>query len=137
MEAASIQDQKMAKAYALLSEGRRPTQVDEETFTVPSQTGNWLYNVKRQDEEYHCDCPDHNKREAPCKHILLVKLWLGLKDTLKEEAEEHEPLASILSSSLASFRIFSTSPVSGDLALESSAAPFSRPSAGCMPAPLP
>ena len=92
MIATSIQEQKMAKAYTILTKGDKPTQVNDEIFTVPSQSGNWLYNVKLEGDEWHCDCPDHNKRDADCKHVYTVKFWLSSKDNLKEEVKDSKPL---------------------------------------------
>ncbi len=87
-----IQEQKMAKAYTILSNGDRPTQINQETFTVPSQSGNWYYSVRYMGYDWVCDCPDHNKREADCKHIYTVKFWLNLRDTLKDKREYSKPL---------------------------------------------
>ncbi len=87
-----IQEQKMAKAYTILSKGDRPTQIDQETFTLPSQSGNWYYTVKCYGQDWVCDCPDHNKREADCKHIYTVKFWLNLRDNLKDRGEYSKAL---------------------------------------------
>ncbi len=88
-----IQEQKMAKAYKILSKGDRPEQIDDETFTVPSQAGNWFYTVRKlEDDNWVCDCPDHHKRNAFCKHIYATQFWLGLRQNLKEKAKDHKPL---------------------------------------------
>jgi hypothetical protein len=87
----SIHEQKMAKAYTILANGDRPSKVDEETFNVPSQSGNWFYDVKKEGEDWFCTCPSYQKlKEAHvepsyCKYIYTVKFWLNLKDNLKEK----------------------------------------------------
>lgn len=88
-----IHEQKMAKAYRILSKGDRPEQIDDETFTVPSQAGNWFYTVRKlEDDNWVCDCPDHHKRNAFCKHIYTVQFWLGLRENIEDKAKDHKPM---------------------------------------------
>lgn len=91
-EVMEIQERKMARAYMILTNGDRPSQVDDNTYTVPSQSGNWIYTIRKEGNEWHCDCPDHNKWDVDCKHIYTVKFWLNLRDSLKEKEKEVKPL---------------------------------------------
>jgi transposase-like protein len=91
MYSTTIQEQKMAKAHNIIAKGDRINKIDNVTYEVPSQSGNWFYRVSWDSGEWHCDCPDHNKREASCKHIYSTMLWIGLHDTSKE-VDEHKPL---------------------------------------------
>jgi hypothetical protein len=91
MSEISVQDQKMAKAHKIIAKGEKIIKVDNMTYTVPSQTGNWFYTVKWNGVEWYCNCPDHNKRNLPCKHIYSTMLWIGLHDATKD-VDEHKPL---------------------------------------------
>jgi transposase len=49
-------------------------------FVVPSQSGAGFYRVTGigiPGGFEACQCPDFNDRLAPCKHILLVRLWIA------------------------------------------------------------
>jgi transposase-like protein len=88
-----MQERRMAKAYAILSREEKPEQIDENTFRVLSQNGNWYYTQKQNGKGWECDCPDHNKREIDCKHIFAVKFWMQFKDQLKiEDVGDAKPL---------------------------------------------
>jgi len=42
-------------------------------WLVPSQSGNGAYTVAvGRDEAWHCDCPDFEERQMPCKHVIAV-----------------------------------------------------------------
>ena len=89
----NIQEQKMAKAYAILSREEKPEQIDENTYRVLSQTGNWYYTIKKDGRNWTCDCPDFGKRHQDCKHLLTIKFWIKFKDTFKaEKVPEAKPL---------------------------------------------
>ena len=87
-----IQELKMAKAHTIIAKGENITKIDNVTYTVPSQTGNWFYTVQWNESEWHCSCPDHNKRNAPCKHIYSTMLWIGIHDASKD-VDEHKPMS--------------------------------------------
>lgn len=75
---------RVVRAYAILAKGDEPKPLGEQTFQVPSQSGNGKYLVIRQGDAWGCECPDHKFRGVECKHIHAVKFWLSLKDKLKE-----------------------------------------------------
>jgi putative transposase len=46
--------------------------VDENFYTVKSQSGNGEYAVSKVDNEWICECPDNKYRHVPCKHIHAI-----------------------------------------------------------------
>ncbi len=81
------------RGYAIISKGDNPEIIDNETFIVPSQSGNGKYTVKLYRNKASCSCPDYQKRGIPCKHIYSVRFWLKLKYQLakQETIEIEEP----------------------------------------------
>jgi transposase-like protein len=78
-------DARMVRGYAIIAKGDKITQLDRETFLVPSQSKNIKYQVRRVNGEWHCECPDHQYRLVQCKHIYAVQFWLSLKRKLQKE----------------------------------------------------
>jgi len=50
------------------------TQLDTNTFLVPSQSSDNSYRVQFSEDECTCNCPDHQYRKMKCKHIFAVEL---------------------------------------------------------------
>jgi len=75
---------RVVRGYAIISKGDTPKQVGEETFIVPSQSGNGEYKVTINGKS-RCTCPDFVERQKDCKHIHAVKLFLGLKEKVMKE----------------------------------------------------
>jgi putative transposase len=46
--------------------------IDENFYTVQSQSGNGEYAVSQVDREWICECPDNKYRGVKCKHIYAV-----------------------------------------------------------------
>jgi transposase-like protein len=46
--------------------------IDENFYTVQSQSGNGQYAVTKIDGEWICECPDNKHRHVECKHIHAV-----------------------------------------------------------------
>lgn len=55
--------------------------VDEQFYTVKSQSGNGEYAVTKVNGEWVCECPDNKYRNVKCKHIHSVIF----SQTIKEE----------------------------------------------------
>ncbi|HMK93887.1 MAG TPA: hypothetical protein VK536_00655, partial [Candidatus Limnocylindrales bacterium] len=53
--------------------------VDENFYTVKSQSGNGEYAIYQVDSEWHCECPDHTYRHVKCKHLFAVEINLRMK----------------------------------------------------------
>ncbi len=84
-------DSREIRGYSILAKGDEPKSVGEETFLVPSQSGNKKYKVTLLNE-WRCECPDFQFRKTKCKHIFAVEFLLKLRnkldDTDLEFAEE-------------------------------------------------
>jgi len=75
---------RMMRGYALLTNSKEITQLDRDTYLVPSQSKKGdKYRVEKVDGEWRCECPDHQFRLVQCKHIYAVQLWVNLKRELK------------------------------------------------------
>jgi transposase-like protein len=60
------------------------SRVDENFYSVKSQSGNGEYAVYQVDGEWHCECPDHTYRHVKCKHIFSVELSIKMKEQVKQ-----------------------------------------------------
>ena len=52
-------------------------------FLVPSQSGKGFYRIRRSEcpgQPETCECRDFLERNAPCKHVHFVRLWLKSPD---------------------------------------------------------
>lgn len=85
------------RGYAIISKGDQPEIIDNETFVIPSQSGNGKYTIKivrkQKKEDASCSCPDFQKRGISCKHIFAIRFWLKLKYQLahQDAIEIEEP----------------------------------------------
>ena len=76
-------DPRAFRGCQIIAKGDMPRQLDENTFELPSQSGNGLYTVKREGTNWICSCPDHLYRLAECKHIHAVKFYFALKGKIQ------------------------------------------------------
>jgi len=53
--------------------------IDENFYTVQSQSGNGEYAVTKVDHEWICECPDNKYRHVECKHIYAIKFSQSLR----------------------------------------------------------
>jgi putative transposase len=53
--------------------------IDEDFYTVKSQSGNGEYAVTKIDKEWICECPDNKYRHNECKHIYAIKFSQSLR----------------------------------------------------------
>ena len=58
-------------------------QIEENFYTVKSQSGNGEYAIYQVDGEWHCECPDHTYRHVKCKHLFAVEISLKMKEQVK------------------------------------------------------
>jgi putative transposase len=72
--------------------GSTITQIDRESFLVPSQSKNSTnYKVENLEGIWVCECPDFQWRAGKievCKHIIAVQLWLKVKSQVENERTE-------------------------------------------------
>jgi len=62
--------------------------VDEQIYTVKSQSGNGEYCVTKVCGEWICECPDNKYRHVKCKHIFAVELSALLRVNVAERKIE-------------------------------------------------
>jgi transposase-like protein/DNA-directed RNA polymerase subunit RPC12/RpoP len=64
--------------------------VDENLYTVKSQSGNGEYTVYLVDSEWHCECPDHTYHHVKCKHLFAVDFSKSLRTQVEGNRVIHE-----------------------------------------------
>jgi len=63
---------------------RQVKQIEENFYTVLSQSGNGEYAVFKVDKEWTCECPDNKFRAVKCKHIFAVETSIKIKEQVKK-----------------------------------------------------
>ena len=77
------------RGKAIVEKNGQIKKVDDHSYTVKSQTGHGVYEVKATDKGMTCTCPDFVKRGLPCKHILATRFYLEVqRDTPKGTVTE-------------------------------------------------
>ncbi|MEM3094883.1 MAG: DDE-type integrase/transposase/recombinase, partial [Nitrososphaera sp.] len=61
------------KGYKLTFQKGALSRIDENTYTVKSQSGNGSYVVIQTENGWKCACPDHTFRHVKCKHIIAIE----------------------------------------------------------------
>lgn len=67
------------RGLAILSQGDTITTINNNSWTVKSQTGIGEYQICKKNKHWACTCPDFEKRQMDCKHIFAVKFSTKLK----------------------------------------------------------
>ena len=57
--------------------------IEENFYTVLSQSGNGEYAVSMVDNEWICECPDNKFRHVKCKHIFAVEFSKSLRAAIR------------------------------------------------------
>jgi putative transposase len=67
--------------------------IEENFYTVQSQSGNGEYAITKVDHEWICECPDNKFRQVKCKHIYAVEF----SQTIRAEVSitRIEPLSTL------------------------------------------
>ncbi len=68
--------------------------IEENFYTVKSQSGNGEYAVCKVNGEWVCECPDNKYRNVKCKHIYAVELSQQLKEEVKKNVNIQEVVIS-------------------------------------------
>jgi len=72
------------RGKAIAEKNGQIKKVNDNSFTVKSQSGNSIYEVKMTENGATCTCPDFITRHQPCKHIMATRFYLEIqKDTPK------------------------------------------------------
>ena len=67
------------RAVAILAEKDTINKVDDDLFTVKSQTGGGRYRIEWTGKGWNCNCPDYITRGGQCKHILATRYYLEIR----------------------------------------------------------
>jgi transposase-like protein len=79
------QSARILRGQSMVERGFEPTQIDDVTYQVASQSGTGLYTVLDKYNAWACDCPDFTYRHIECKHIHAIRFWQTLKEQLVAE----------------------------------------------------
>src|SRR5271157_2084316 len=58
--------------------------VEQNFYTVKSQSRNGEYVVFKVDQEWACECPDNRFRRVKCKHIFAVETSIRMKEQVRK-----------------------------------------------------
>jgi transposase-like protein len=67
--------------------------IDENTYTVKSQSGNGEYCISKVCGEWLCECPDNGFRHVKCKHIYAVEFSASFRAEVK--VRHIEPMVNL------------------------------------------
>jgi putative transposase len=62
--------------------GNQINRIEDNFYTVKSQSGNGEYAVCQVDHEWICECPDYKFRNIKCKHIFAVEFSIALRNAV-------------------------------------------------------
>jgi len=68
------------KGQTIAQQSGQVKRIDENFYTVQSQSGNGEYAVVKIDDEWICECPDSKYRHVECKHIYATKFSKSLRE---------------------------------------------------------
>jgi transposase-like protein len=66
-------DEREQRGKEIAQQQNQIIRIDENTYTVKSQTNSHEYKVFKVNDEWYCECPDHVYRHVKCKHIFAVE----------------------------------------------------------------
>lgn len=67
------------RGHVIAQHNGQVKRIDENFYTVLSQSGNGEYAVTKIDHEWICECPDNKYRHIECKHIHAIKFSQSLR----------------------------------------------------------
>ena len=68
------------RGQAIAQSSGQVRRIDENTYSVKSQSNSGIYTVHRVGEEWVCSCPDNTFRHLICKHIFAVDFSVELRN---------------------------------------------------------
>jgi putative transposase len=78
-------DVREQRGYAIANASQpQISQIEENFYTVLSQSGNGEYAISKVDGEWICECPDNKYRHVKCKHIFAVEFSQKMKAQVKK-----------------------------------------------------
>ena len=82
--------QRREERGTIIAKGNQVSQIEENFYTVKSQSGKGEYAIYRVDGEWHCECPDHTYRHVKCKHLYALEISLKMKEQIKKNVTIQE-----------------------------------------------
>jgi putative transposase len=70
--------------------------IENDFYTVQSQSGNGEYAVTLVDREWICGCPDNKFRGVKCKHIYAVEISQKIKERVKQNVIQEVVISDCL-----------------------------------------
>jgi transposase-like protein len=78
-----LQKLREQRGSAIAHKESQVKQVEENLYSVLSQSGNGAYTVFKVDEEWTCECPDFLFRKVKCKHVFAVEISIKMREQVK------------------------------------------------------
>jgi putative transposase len=69
--------------------------IDENTYTVKSQTNHGEYHVIKVNGEWECNCPDHIFRHTKCKHVYAIEFSASFRAEVQIRTLDTEANAQV------------------------------------------
>jgi len=76
-------DEREQRGHEIANSHDQVKRIDENTYTVKSQSNHGEYKVFKVSDEWFCECPDHVYRHVKCKHIFAVEFSVSFRDTVR------------------------------------------------------
>jgi putative transposase len=77
-------DARQERGRAIMERGNQISRIEDNFYTVLSQSGNGEYAISKVDGEWVCECPDNKYRNVKCKHIHAIDFSQKLKKEVKK-----------------------------------------------------
>jgi putative transposase len=77
-------DARQERGEAIVQRGNQVTYVEENLYTVKSQSHDGEYCISKVDGEWICECPDNKYRNVKCKHIYALEFSQKLREEVKK-----------------------------------------------------
>jgi putative transposase len=83
-------DEREQRGKEIAQQPNQVQRVDDNTYTVRSQTNDHEYKVFRVNGEWFCECPDHLYRHQKCKHIFAVEFSASFRTEVQIRRLDNE-----------------------------------------------
>jgi putative transposase len=81
------------RGQAIAQSSGKVKRLDDCTYSVQSQSHNGTYTVKKNGDEWVCNCPDNTYRHLICKHIYAA----DFSNQLRRKVTDSKPKAFVIS----------------------------------------
>ncbi len=88
-----LTDSRALKAEEITKTEGFVKRVDEYSYKVHSQTGDFNYDVMATESGWRCSCPDHTYRNVRCKHITAVEVSQALRKNVEASSLVIRPIS--------------------------------------------